>query len=203
MQLAYRRDAGQFGLTYESSMTRLFKNGRTETVRPCTIDSANFVNSMLDPNVSKEKRIELLRIASETHQQSYRDCMTGKGIDRHLFALYVVSQGMDIKSNFLEKALSMEWKLSTSQQPQGQTDLWNPNRSKKEADKVSPGGGFGPVSDDGYGVSYMIAGEYKLFFHISSKKSSPKTDTTRFANNLIQALKEMKELFFEGEVEIS
>jgi len=31
MQIAYRRDAGKFGLTYESSMTRLFRLGRTET----------------------------------------------------------------------------------------------------------------------------------------------------------------------------
>jgi len=43
----------------------------------------------------------------------------------------------------------------------------------------------------------MVAGEYKLFFHISSKKSSSKTDSTRFKNHLIQALKELKELFFE------
>jgi len=31
MQIAYKKDAHKFGLTYESSMTRLFKNGRTET----------------------------------------------------------------------------------------------------------------------------------------------------------------------------
>lgn len=36
-------------------------------------------------------------------------------------------------------------------------------------------GGFGPVADDGYGVSYIIAGEDMIFFHISSKRSSPLT----------------------------
>lgn len=36
-------------------------------------------------------------------------------------------------------------------------------------------GGFGPVSTDGYGVSYIIAGEDLLFFHISSKKSCQTT----------------------------
>lgn len=40
---------------------------------------------------------------------------------------------------------------------------------------ISAGGGFGPVADDGYGVSYIIAGEDTLFFHVSSKKSSPVT----------------------------
>lgn len=36
-------------------------------------------------------------------------------------------------------------------------------------------GGFGPVADDGYGVSYIIAGEDLLFFHISSKASCSST----------------------------
>ncbi|KAF6018439.1 hypothetical protein EB796_023244 [Bugula neritina] len=40
---------------------------------------------------------------------------------------------------------------------------------------VCAGGGFGPVSDDGYGVSYIVAGENTLFFHISSKISCPTT----------------------------
>jgi len=30
-------------------MTRLFKEGRTETVRPCTIESCAWVRSMEDP----------------------------------------------------------------------------------------------------------------------------------------------------------
>lgn len=48
LQLAYYRDAGRFSLTYEASITRLFREGRTETVRPCTIESAAFVKSMMD-----------------------------------------------------------------------------------------------------------------------------------------------------------
>lgn len=51
LQLAYYRDAGRFSLTYEASMTRLFREGRTETVRPCSIESAAWVKSMLDNNV--------------------------------------------------------------------------------------------------------------------------------------------------------
>lgn len=39
-------------------------------------------------------------------------------------------------------------------------------------------GGFGPVADDGYGVSYIIAGENLIFFHISSKRSSPQSVNT-------------------------
>ena len=33
---------------------------------------------------------------------------------------------------------------------------------------LSAGGGFGPVSDDGYGVSYIICHEDLIMFHVSS-----------------------------------
>lgn len=46
------QDAGKFSLTYEASMTRLYREGRTETVRPCTIESVAWVKSMEDTNCS-------------------------------------------------------------------------------------------------------------------------------------------------------
>lgn len=44
------QDKGTFCLTYEASMTRLFREGRTETVRSCTSEAVAFVRSMLNPN---------------------------------------------------------------------------------------------------------------------------------------------------------
>ena len=41
--------------------------------------------------------------------------MTGGGIDRHLFCLYVVSKYLGIESPFLKEVLSEPWRLSTSQ----------------------------------------------------------------------------------------
>ena len=41
-----RQDSGRFRLTYEASMTRLFREGRTETVRPCTVESSAWVKAM-------------------------------------------------------------------------------------------------------------------------------------------------------------
>jgi hypothetical protein len=67
LQLTYRRvralylllflnalfqNQGRFCLTYEASMTRLFREGRTETVRSCTNESCAFVYSMLDYNAT-------------------------------------------------------------------------------------------------------------------------------------------------------
>ncbi|KJE95992.1 carnitine O-acyltransferase [Capsaspora owczarzaki ATCC 30864] len=194
LQLAYYHDSnGETPLTYESSMTRLYKQGRTETVRPASVDAREFVRAMVNPSVTKEQRIQLLRKAGETHQNLYRDAMSGKGIDRHLFALYVVSQGLGVDSPFLKDALSRAWKLSTSQQPQQQTKLWEPEG--KDRHKIGPGGGFGPVADDGYGTSYMFAGSHCLFAHVSSKISAKNTDSARFANNLERAFEELAALF--------
>ncbi|KAL4233881.1 Carnitine O-palmitoyltransferase 1 [Mactra antiquata] len=194
LQLAYYRNAGKFSLTYESSMTRLFREGRTETVRPCTIESCNFVKAMEDSNMTKEKKIELFRTATERHQMGYRDAMTGKGIDRHLFCLYVVSKYLEIEDPFLNEVLSEPWRLSTSQTPHQQTDKLDLINHPK---RISGGGGFGPVADDGYGVSYIIAGEDVLFIHISSKKSCPTTDSTKFGEEVYRALSDIKNLILE------
>uniref|UniRef100_A0A182WA64 carnitine O-palmitoyltransferase n=1 Tax=Anopheles minimus TaxID=112268 RepID=A0A182WA64_9DIPT len=194
LQLAYYRDAGKFSLTYEASMTRLFREGRTETVRPCTIESAAWVKAMLDKDVTVLERVRLLNEACERHQLGYQDAMCGKGIDRHLFCLYVVSKYLEIDSPFLQEVLSEPWRLSTSQTPHGQTSKMD---LKKHPNCISAGGGFGPVADDGYGVSYIVAGEDLIFFHISSKKSCGTTSSERFAQEICRALADMKHLFEE------
>lgn len=68
LQLAYFRDAGKFSLTYEASMTRLYREGRTETVRPCTIESAAWVRAMEDKKATLEERCKLFREACQRHQ---------------------------------------------------------------------------------------------------------------------------------------
>eukprot|EP00058_Branchiostoma_floridae_P001731 XP_002587219.1 hypothetical protein BRAFLDRAFT_129895 [Branchiostoma floridae] len=192
LQMAYFRDQNKFALTYEASMTRLFREGRTETVRSCTMDSCNFVRAMEDPTKTNEDRIKLLRQAAVTHQNSYRNCMTGTGIDRHLFTLYVVSKYLKEDSKFLGKVLSEPWRLSTSQTPHQQTNLLD---LRKHPEYISGGGGFGPVADDGYGVSYIIAGENAIMFHISSKHSCNHTSSRRFMKNIEKALLDMRAMF--------
>ncbi|XP_045462962.1 carnitine O-palmitoyltransferase 1, liver isoform isoform X2 [Harmonia axyridis] len=191
LQLAYYREAGKFCLTYEASMTRLFREGRTETVRPCTIESSDFVKAMENKEISNEERLQLLSKACERHQLGYQEAMCGKGIDRHLFCLYVVSKYLEVDSPFLQEVLSEPWKLSTSQTPHGQTGRIDLN---KNPECMSAGGGFGPVADDGYGVSYIIAGEDRIFFHISNKRSSKYTDCHGFARELEKALNDLRTL---------
>uniref|UniRef100_A0A8C1ZV42 carnitine O-palmitoyltransferase n=1 Tax=Cyprinus carpio TaxID=7962 RepID=A0A8C1ZV42_CYPCA len=150
LQLAHFRDKGKFCLTYEASMTRLFREGRTETVRSCTSQTCDFVRAMMNDKAT----LKLLKVAAEKHQDLYRLAMTGNGIDRHLFCLYLVSKYLGEDSAFLKE-----------------------------------------VADDGYGVSYIILGEDLINFHISSKHSSPETDSHRFGSNIRQAMLDLLDLF--------
>lgn len=192
LQLAYYRDVGHLSLTYEASMTRLYREGRTETVRPVTCESAEWVYAMCNPSIDKKDTLPLLREACAVHSSSSKHALCGQGVDRHLFCLYIISRYLETESEFLKEVLSEPWKLSTSQTPHNQSDLLDPKRYPKH---LSCGGGFGPVADDGYGVSYMLSGEDLLFFHVSSKRSSNQTNSSRFANNIQKALLEMKEIF--------
>nr|AFO11030.1 liver carnitine palmitoyltransferase 1A-3 [Acanthogobius hasta] len=191
LQLAHYRDKGKFCLTYEASMTRLFREGRTETVRSCTMETCAFVRAMIRDE-TREERLKSLKTAAEKHQNMYRLAMTGKGIDRHLFCLYVVSKYLGEDSAFLKEVLSEPWRLSTSQTPLQQVELFD---LIKHPEYVSSGGGFGPVADDGYGVSYIILGENLINFHISSKHSSPETDSHRFGGHIKQAMMDILDLF--------
>lgn len=116
LQLAYYRDVGHFSLTYEASMTRLYREGRTETVRPVSGESCAFVKAMERGAPCEEVR-ELLRKAGDQHQANYRNAMAGQGVDRHLFTLYVVGKYLGEDSPFLLEVLKEPWRLSTSQTP--------------------------------------------------------------------------------------
>ncbi|PAV61839.1 hypothetical protein WR25_26362 isoform A [Diploscapter pachys] len=48
IQLTYFKDQGKFDLTYEPAVLRLYKDGRTETVRSCSTKSCDFVRAMMD-----------------------------------------------------------------------------------------------------------------------------------------------------------
>ncbi|XP_025221658.1 carnitine O-palmitoyltransferase 1, brain isoform [Theropithecus gelada] len=196
LQLAHFRDRGQFCLTYESAMTRLFLEGRTETVRSCTREACNFVRAMEDKEKTDPQCLALFRVAVDKHQALLKAAMSGQGVDRHLFALYVVSRFLHLQSPFLTQVHSEQWQLSTSQIPVQQMHLFDVHNYP---DYVSSGGGFGPADDHGYGVSYIFMGDDMITFHISSKKSSTKTDSHRLGQHIEDALLDVASLFQAGQ----
>uniref|UniRef100_A0A2I3H011 Carnitine O-palmitoyltransferase 1, muscle isoform n=1 Tax=Nomascus leucogenys TaxID=61853 RepID=A0A2I3H011_NOMLE len=182
LQLAHFRDRGKFCLTYEASMTRMFREGRTETVRSCTSESTAFVQAMMEGSHTKADLRDLFQKAAKKHQNMYRLAMTGAGIDRHLFCLLLVQ--LSPTETFTWASLSEGWRT-----------LWRETESSGFDLCLLHPSCCPQVADDGYGVSYMIAGENTIFFHISSKFSSSETNAQRFGNHIRQALLDIADLF--------
>jgi len=195
-QLAYYKHTGKVCLTYEAAMTRLFRDGRTETVRSCSIDSTNFVKIACDPDATLEEKKLAMKKATDSHIYSCRKAMTGEGIDRHLFSLYVVSKYLQLEVPLLQTYLSEKWLLSTSQTAVNQTMRLNLD---KYPDRACAGGGFGPVDANGYGISYIICGETLMSFHVSCKKACGTTNSETFANLIAESLWQMRGYFLDDE----
>lgn len=49
-----------------------------------------------------EEKVQVLQKACRNHQKIIQEVMCGKGVDRHLFCLYVVSKYLQIESPFLQ-----------------------------------------------------------------------------------------------------
>lgn len=62
----------------------------------------HFINYLYFHCIQTEERIALLQNACKVHHQGIQDAMCGKGIDRHLFCLYVVSKYLEVDSPFLK-----------------------------------------------------------------------------------------------------
>ncbi|CEF62783.1 LD31742p [Strongyloides ratti] len=192
LQMAYYKDQGKFELTYEPAVMRLFKEGRTETIRSCSIESCNFVRSMLDKNIDDKEKFSLLKISCDGHQKYFRDAMTGKGVDRHLFGMYVVSKYYNIQHKFLDKVFSMNYALSTSQTPQHQMAEYS---KKLNADPKLfwPAGGFCCPDGSNYGVCYTVGASGDCFsFHVTGWRSQKHTDVHRFMKYIIESMGELK-----------
>lgn len=131
LQLTWFRNQGYATATYETASTRIFDNGRTETLRTLTSESKRFVESMMSKDVDvwhvlttyrflthlqSDVRYENLLEATKVHSRSMREASTGKAFDRHLLGLRLLlrpGEGHEFFNNKYFK-LSSEWKLSTS-----------------------------------------------------------------------------------------
>ncbi|GMS92525.1 hypothetical protein PENTCL1PPCAC_14700, partial [Pristionchus entomophagus] len=174
IQLANYRDQGRFVLTYEAASTRFYRNSRTETLRTVSDESCEFVRAMEIPgSAQRSQRAELLRKACAAHATRNRECMVGRGVDRHLFVLYVMAQATRTPSPFLDHYVQQEWLLSTSHTPVVT------NYAMKEEGEDAPfawlGASFGPVAESGYGICYRLVAGHSICAHITSYHSAGNT----------------------------
>ncbi|KAL2100066.1 hypothetical protein ACEWY4_004460 [Coilia grayii] len=181
LQLAYYRIYKVCCATYESASLRMFKLGRTDTIRSATIDSATFVKAMDSPTIQNMEKVNLLEKAVKAHRAYTDMAIRGQAIDRHLLGLKLqaIEDLTSLPEIFMDTsyAKALHYNLSTSQVP-------------AKTDCVMC---FGPVVPDGYGVCYNPMDEH-INFAVSAFNSCEDTNASRLAQALEQALVDMRDL---------
>ncbi len=91
MQVAFYKVFKRFVATYESASTSAFKFGRTETIRPATLQTnalaKHLANNSSTSTDNANNVLQLMRDCSKLHNQLVKEGAMGQGFDRHLFAM--------------------------------------------------------------------------------------------------------------------
>lgn len=146
IQLAYFRQHDEYVGTYESCSTAAFKHGRTETIRPCTMDTKNFCDAMTGRIEVWDKNSlrQMILKCSETHCKLIKEAAMGQGFDRHLFGLKYMAEQNNIPLDPIYESDAYR-KLN-----------YNILSTSSLASDGLLAGSFGPVVSDGYGIGYGV-----------------------------------------------
>ncbi|XP_069050893.1 peroxisomal carnitine O-octanoyltransferase [Lepisosteus oculatus] len=183
LQLAYYRLHRKPGSCYETATTRRFYHGRTETMRPGTLEALEWCKAMLDPSVNTETKRKCLLIAVAKHNKLMNEAQNGKGFDRHLLGLYLIAkgEGLPVPELYQDPAYSKSggggnFVLSTSLV--GYTTVL---------------GAVVPMVHHGYGFFYRIRDD-RIVVSCTAWKSCPETDAEKLYQNLTTSFQEMLQL---------
>ncbi|XP_056444090.1 carnitine O-acetyltransferase isoform X1 [Gadus chalcogrammus] len=181
LQLAYYRLHQKPCSTYESASLRMFRLGRTDTIRSASTDSSNFAKAFDDPGKKNAEKVALLERAIKAHRAYTEMAIQGQAIDRHLLGLKLqaIEEQVSLPEIFTDPsyAAAMHFKMSTSQVP-------------AKSDCVMC---FGPVVEDGYGVCYNPKDKH-INLVVSSFSTCQETDTGRMVQGVEAALLDMRTL---------
>ena len=186
MQLAFFRTHAKLGNAYESGSLRKFHLGRTDIIRTCSADAAQFVRAMTaDSGVSAQEQAQLLLRAINSHRAYTNRVLNCESFDRHLLGLKLTAleNNIELPEIYSDPAYqrACHYYISSSQ-----------ISSKFESVTV-----FGPLVEDGYGACYNIM-ESKIMFGLSSHNSCSATSTRGFADQIRQALVDCQSLLLKA-----
>lgn len=177
MQTAYYTLYGDFAPTYEAVMTKPFFHGRTEAGRSCTSEYCEFAKTFIKSDISAEAKHTAFQLALKAHGAMLKQCASGKGIDRHLFALRSMSNLHGVRMPAI---------FSTDAWTHLNTTLLSTSNCGNPSLRMF---GFGPVCPQGFGLGYIIKPD-GVAFCISSKHRQ----TLRYVKTLEQTLFAFKDM---------
>ncbi|KAM4705893.1 peroxisomal carnitine O-octanoyltransferase [Rhinophrynus dorsalis] len=189
LQLAFYKLHGRPGCCYETATTRLFYHGRTETMRPCTVEVVAWCRAMLDPHSTFSQQHDLMLKAFAKHNKMMKECQNGKGFDRHLLGLLLLAkeQGLPVPELYTDPAFTRSggggnFILSTSLV--GYTNVH---------------GAVVPMIPEGYGFFYRIRDD-RFVVACSAWKSCPDTDAEKLCHTVFRNFHEMIQLMVSAQL---
>lgn len=181
LQLAYFRMHEEFVGTYESCSTAAFRHGRTETVRPCTMDTKQFCDAITG-RVQLWDKQQLRRMVlkcSETHGKLIKEAAMGQGFDRHMFGLKYMAELHSIPLDQIYESNGY-YKLN-----------YNILSTSSLSSDSLFAGSFGPVVRDGYGIGY---GVQDLMLGIIFTSYKDKRNASQFVDSLKSAFRDIEDI---------
>uniref|UniRef100_A0A8C1D0Y3 Peroxisomal carnitine O-octanoyltransferase n=1 Tax=Cyprinus carpio carpio TaxID=630221 RepID=A0A8C1D0Y3_CYPCA len=189
LQLAYYRLHGKSGSCYETATTRRFFHGRTETMRPCTVEAQHWCRTMLNPTATTEEKRQALNAAFSKHNKLMAEAQDGKGFDRHLLGLYLIAkeEGLPVPELYMDPLYTKSggggsFVLSTSLV--GYTTVL---------------GAVAPMVPHGYGFFYRIRDD-RIVVSCTAWKSNPETDAETLFQNLCTSLHDIMHLTTQSQL---
>lgn len=185
IQLAVYKYMGKQLPTYEAASTRKFFKGRTETGRPVSTASANFVSTWEDPLATDTEKIQSLRASAKYHAEYLKAAAAGNGIDRHFFGMKNMLKGSDPVPKLFQDPLfnySSTWLISTSQL----------------SSELFDGYGWSQVNDNGFGLAYMLNNDW-LHINIVNKPLKSGLSVHKLHHYLCFAADEIADLLVASE----
>ncbi len=184
-QIAQYRTNKTLRNTYIAVDLRNFFRGRTECVRPISLESKQFVIDLCEGKVTdKAKAKEQLKAIYDVHYQRTKDCKMGHGINRHMLGLTLAYE--ENKESLGEKPKlfdTVAWK-DISANPISTSSIAHPGIKLAY---------FDPVHADGIGIFY--AGSNDGFIATISAWDKDKDYQEKFVNNCKQALNDLIEIY--------
>uniref|UniRef100_A0A914V5I9 Choline/carnitine acyltransferase domain-containing protein n=1 Tax=Plectus sambesii TaxID=2011161 RepID=A0A914V5I9_9BILA len=193
LQLAYYRLHNRPAPTYETSSTRKFFHGRTETVRSCTQEAINFAKTMLGPTSTLADKRRACKLAYDTHNRLMAEASNGQGIDRHLLGLRRTAEELSkggCSPKISEPAIFRDeaWKKS------GGDGNFILSTSFLGYDSEGSFGYVVAMCKDGYGTFYKI-NDSSLTFTCTAYKSSSETRLAEWVESIRWSLDRISECF--------
>ena len=179
-QLAYWRLHNRSPKVYEAASTRMYRQGRTETIRSTSNQSRAFVMAMDDASTPAANKAELLRAAFAEHNKRVKEASAGHGVDRHMLGLQLIAKELevtDLPAIFSEPVHKRGWEITSAQLPM-RNGLVNH---------------FAPVCPDGYGIGYIIKDDH-INMCVTAWKSDPDTGALKYADAISQSLNDIRAL---------